>query len=186
MNPDEDGRRQYQRVSPNGENPFTAGLSGGAHVKLLDLSRGGARFECDRRLNPNSTVSLRLVTRNETASVSARVVRSRLIKLESGALGYLVAVAFNEPLKDDFSPDTLKPAPDAAPAAPPPAHAAPPPGAAPHVGPEIAAPAFGSISEADVRAFESALTSGTGAATMTATVETPPDSLRDIPGRDRP
>ncbi len=95
-------RRLYPRADD--ADTFTAGLPGGAHVRLLDLSRGGAQFECDRRLNPNANVSLRLVARNETTVVSGRVVRSRLIKLESGALGYLVAVSFHEPLREGFPP----------------------------------------------------------------------------------
>src|SRR5690606_39779295 len=66
--------------------------------RLIDLSRGGAQFECDRRFLPNATVSLRLVTNDDVVVVSGRVVRSRIVRLAAGGLGYVVAVAFNEVL----------------------------------------------------------------------------------------
>jgi hypothetical protein len=76
-----------------------ARLASGAEIKLIDLSRGGAQFESDRRFLPNSTVSLRLVTTDSTFVVHGRVVRSRIVRLDGGGLGYNVAVAFNEPLQ---------------------------------------------------------------------------------------
>jgi hypothetical protein len=83
-----------------------ARLASGAEIKLIDLSRGGAQFETDRRFLPNSTVSLRLVTHDSTFVVNGRVVRSRIVRLQSGGLGYNVAVAFNELLQNiiDESP----------------------------------------------------------------------------------
>ncbi len=76
-----------------------ARLASGAEIRLIDLSRGGAQFECDRRFLPNSTISLRLVTPDATFVVSGRVVRSRIVRLERGGLGYNVAVSFNELLQ---------------------------------------------------------------------------------------
>lgn len=89
-------RRQHVRVQPDASNAFAARLASGAEVRLIDLSRGGAQFECDRRFLPNATVSLRLVTSDEVVVVSGRVVRSRIVRLATGGLGYVVAVAFNE------------------------------------------------------------------------------------------
>ena len=173
-------RRQYPRVRPDdATNPLTAGLPGGVSVNLLDLSRGGAQFECDRRLNPNATVSLRLVARDETIVVSARVVRSRLIKLQSGGLGYVVAASFNEPLKPKFSQDEPNAAAAADPDPLPSAHAPAPPGAVSYVEPELPASAFAGISDADARAFEAARLDDAGAVTMTATVATPSGRLLD-------
>lgn len=101
---DETERRRYTRVRPDAQNPLAAKLTSGADVRLIDLSRGGAQFECDRRFLPNATVSLRLMTRDDAVMVSGRVVRSRLVRLETGGLGYVVAVAFNDALKIPIEP----------------------------------------------------------------------------------
>jgi hypothetical protein len=78
-----------------------ARLGGGAgtEVRLIDLSRGGARFESESRLLPGSTVAIRLVTPDSTLVMHGRVVRSRVARLEHGGLGYDAAIAFEKPLK---------------------------------------------------------------------------------------
>jgi hypothetical protein len=94
-------RRAYPRLRPEEVDALEAArLASGAEIKLIDLSRGGAQFETDRRFLPNSTVSLRLVTRDAAFVVNGRVVRSRIVRLERGGLGYNVAVAFNELLQN--------------------------------------------------------------------------------------
>lgn len=94
-------RRAYPRLTPQEVGALEAArLASGAEIKLIDLSRGGAQFETDRRFLPNSTVSLRLVTQDSTFVVNGRVVRSRIVRLQSGGLGYNVAVAFNELLQN--------------------------------------------------------------------------------------
>jgi hypothetical protein len=103
-------------------------LASGAEIKLIDLSRGGAQFETDRRFLPNSTVSLRLVTHDSTFVVNGRVVRSRIVRLQSGGLGYNVAVAFNELLQniiDEPAAEQPAPVPAAAPPVTTPAVTAP-------------------------------------------------------------
>jgi hypothetical protein len=92
-------RRQHVRVQPDASNPLAARLASGADVRLIDLSRSGAQFECDRRFLPNATISLRLLTKDDVVMVTGRVVRSRIVRLATGGLGYIVAVAFNELLK---------------------------------------------------------------------------------------
>ncbi|MFN8057873.1 MAG: PilZ domain-containing protein [Vicinamibacterales bacterium] len=75
---------------------LSARLVAGPDVRLLDISRGGARFESDNRLLPGTSVGLRLV-QNETIFLAmARVVRSRVARLESGTLRYESAVAFEK------------------------------------------------------------------------------------------
>lgn len=91
-------RREHVRVRPDESNRLTATLASGADIRLIDLSRGGAQFECDRRFLPNATVSLRLLTSDGQVLVTGRVVRSRIVRLVSGGLGYLVGVAFSKPL----------------------------------------------------------------------------------------
>jgi len=90
-------RRVFPRV-PAEQLPVTAGFAPGPDVRLVDLSRGGARFECERRLLPGSTVALRLVTPDGSLVVRGRVVRSRIAKIDQTGLVYEVAAAFNENL----------------------------------------------------------------------------------------
>jgi hypothetical protein len=90
-------RRIHPRL-PADQLPFTAAFAPGPDVRLIDLSRGGARFECERRLLPGSTVALRLVTPDGAVVVRGRVVRSRIAKIDQTGLVYEVAAAFNETL----------------------------------------------------------------------------------------
>lgn len=90
-------RRVFPRL-PADQLPVTAAFAPGPDVRLVDLSRGGARFECERRLLPGSTVALRLVTPDGAVVVRGRVVRSRIAKIDQSGLVYEVAAAFNETL----------------------------------------------------------------------------------------
>lgn len=113
-------RRIHVRVRPDENNGLAATLASGSDIRLIDLSKGGAQFECDRRFLPNAAVSLRLLTRDGEVLVTGRVVRSRIVRLVSGGLGYLVAVAFAKPLQSDALEEAAQPTPQAAagPAAP--------------------------------------------------------------------
>jgi hypothetical protein len=99
--PDASGRerRHWPRVPAEKLARVGARLATGADVRLIDLSRGGARIETDRRMLPNSSVALKLVAADSTFLITGRVVRSRVIRLAAGGLGYDVAVSFNEPLQ---------------------------------------------------------------------------------------
>ena len=79
---------------------LSATLTTGPDIRLIDISRGGALFECSKRLVPQSAVALRLVTPDGTHIVRGRVVRSRIVRMERGGLGYQAAIAFNEALRD--------------------------------------------------------------------------------------
>ncbi|HKV99018.1 MAG TPA: PilZ domain-containing protein [Vicinamibacterales bacterium] len=114
-------RRIHPRL-PADQLPFTAAFAPGPDVRLIDLSRGGARFECERRLLPGSTVALRLVTPDGAVVVRGRVVRSRIAKIDQTGLVYEVAAAFNETLTALAD----EPAPQAAAAEPAPASASEP------------------------------------------------------------
>jgi hypothetical protein len=92
-------RRHWPRVPAEKLARVGARLATGADVRLIDLSRGGARIETDRRMLPNSSVALKLVAADSTFLITGRVVRSRVIRLTAGGLGYDVAVSFNEPLQ---------------------------------------------------------------------------------------
>ncbi len=106
-------RRVFPRL-PAEQLTVTAGFAPGPDVRLIDLSRSGARFECERRLLPGSTVALRLLTPDGTLVVRGRVVRSRIAKIDQTGLVYEVAAAFNEALTslaDEGKPQAAKEAP---------------------------------------------------------------------------
>ena len=117
-----DNRRAWPRIPAAQLPQLSATLTTGPDIRLIDISRGGALFECSKRLVPASAVALRLVTPDGTHIVRGRVVRSRIVRMERGGLGYQAAVAFNEALKelmDEPAAGSSAPAPPSAPAATP-------------------------------------------------------------------
>lgn len=184
-------RRDHVRIRPDETNRLAATLASGSNVRLIDLSRGGAQFECDRRFLPNATVTLRLITRDGEHPVSGRVVRSRIVRLGSGGLGYLVAVAFGTPLQADLatpgpgdssSPAPLPPAvtartqpagdpagvtPTGLEAPPAPAEQAPPSG-------------WADISAEEALAFEATTEPALSMLTVTASVDSTSEQLHDM------
>ena len=99
-------RRVWPRIPASQLPDLSVNLTTGPDIRLIDISRGGALFECSKRLVPASTVALRLVTPDGTHIVRGRVVRSRIVRLERGGLGYQAAIAFNETLQDLKEPET--------------------------------------------------------------------------------
>jgi hypothetical protein len=174
-------RRMHARLRAEDLKDLGARLASGAEIRLIDLSRSGAQFECDRRFLPNSTISLRLVTPDTTFVVSGRVVRSRIVRLDRGGLGYNVAVSFNELLQDLL--EEPAPAGDAA-AAPP--EVAGPEGDGPGPDTNAAAPddPFGGhnadVSAEEAAAFEATAEVASTIVTVTASVEQTSDELRDL------
>ena len=121
-------RRVWPRVPAKEIPQLSAELTTGPDIRFIDISKGGALFECSKRLVPSSTVALRLVTPDGTHIVRGRVVRSRIVRLERGGLGYEAAISFNETLQEFVeTPAATAPAPPIhiEPAAPAPASAAP-------------------------------------------------------------
>lgn len=99
-------RRTARRLRAETLPDLAARLVAGPDVTLIDVSKGGARFESDTRLLPGSGVGLRLVQGETLFLVMARVVRSRVARLESGSLRYESAVAFDKecPMFTDVAP----------------------------------------------------------------------------------
>ena len=93
-------RRAWPRVPAAALRDISALLASGTNIRLIDLSRGGALFECGSRLLPGSTVAMRLVTPDGAFVVRGCVVRSRIVRLGTGGLGYQAAISFNETLKE--------------------------------------------------------------------------------------
>jgi hypothetical protein len=101
-------RRNWPRIPAEALPNVSAKLATGPDIRLVDLSRGGARFECEKRLLPGAKVALRLVTPDGTLVVRGRVVRSRIVRLERGGLGYDAAIAFNETLSQVLEEPTAR------------------------------------------------------------------------------
>jgi hypothetical protein len=91
-------RRIFPRIEAHQLAAIAMRLANGAEVRLVDLSRTGARLETDRRMLPNSTIAVKLVTADSSFLVSGLVVRSRVIRLTQGGLGYDVAISFSQTL----------------------------------------------------------------------------------------
>ena len=58
---DTENRRQHRRVPASALPSLTARISGGAPVKLLDVSRRGVRLETSLHMRPGQTVCIRFV-----------------------------------------------------------------------------------------------------------------------------
>jgi hypothetical protein len=90
---DAQNRRQYRRV-PAGMLPsLTARLSGGAPVKLLDVSRRGVRLETPLHMRPGQTVCIRFVAADATVTLSAAVVRATVAHIEADGIRYETALS---------------------------------------------------------------------------------------------
>ena len=101
-------RRAFPRIPAEQLPGLSASMAPDMGLRLIDISRGGALFECRKRVVPGSGVALRLVTQDGSHVVRGRVVRSRMVRLESGTMGYQTAIAFNEALTDLPSPTTAE------------------------------------------------------------------------------
>jgi hypothetical protein len=97
-------RRAHPRIPAEELPGLSARLAPDTGIRLIDISKGGALFECRKRVVPGSEVALRLMTQDGSHLVRGRVVRSRMIRLENGTMGYQTAIAFSEALKD-FIPE---------------------------------------------------------------------------------
>ena len=97
-------RRVWRRLDADKLPPVAVQLNGRLAVRLIDLSRGGARLAGDHRLVPGATVNLRLESPDATIAVRGHVVRSRLMKQPDGTLGYEAGIAFDQPI-DSIMPE---------------------------------------------------------------------------------
>jgi len=72
---------------------LTARLSGGAAVKLLDVSRRGVRLETALHMRPGQTVAIRFVAADATVTLSAAVVRATVAHIEADGIRYETALS---------------------------------------------------------------------------------------------
>ena len=72
---------------------MTARISGGAAVKLLDVSRRGVRLETSLHMRPGQTVCIRFVAADATVTLTAAVVRATVAHVESDGIRYETALS---------------------------------------------------------------------------------------------
>jgi hypothetical protein len=137
----EDDRRTHQRLPASKLGAMKAQLTTGPAVVLKDVSRSGARFQSESRLLPGLSVALKMVTPDGVVAVRGRVVRSRLVRMDSGGMGYEAAVSFT-----DLLPGLEEPAPAKNAAAPP---------AAPKAAPKVSSTAAAQVAPAGTPAMKS-------------------------------
>jgi len=101
-------RRQWRRILADDLPKRVMAVASGADAELIDLSRRGARLRTLRRLLPNTVITLRLLSDDDQVSLTGRVIRSTLIKMSDGAVGYEAAVLFNSPV-DQFLEGATRP-----------------------------------------------------------------------------
>ena len=106
--PPADNRRLWQRVDADTLPPIAVQINGRLPVRLIDLSRGGARLAGEHRLLPGATVNVRLESPDGTILVRGHVVRSKLMKQADGTLGYEAGIAFDQPI-DHLAPNQPEP-----------------------------------------------------------------------------
>ena len=102
--PEGDERRAHRRVSANLLRSLTAHLSGGSHVKLLDLSQAGVRLETTRHMRPGQIVSLRFSIDDQQVTINAAVVRSAVVRVDAEEVRYETGLR----LVEEFSSEQLQ------------------------------------------------------------------------------
>lgn len=90
---DPHNRRQHRRVPASLLPSLTARLSGGSHVKLLDVSRRGVRIQTTMHMRPGQTVAIRFVAADATVTLSAAVVRATVAHVDADGLRYETALS---------------------------------------------------------------------------------------------
>lgn len=90
-------RRHDHRCTAAALRVSLATLRPGRHVRVIDLSPGGALVQTDRPLRPGSRVQIRVVLTHSTVSVAAHIVRCTVsaIHPEYGVT-YRAALRFDE------------------------------------------------------------------------------------------
>ncbi len=86
-------RREHLRVPATLMPSLSARLSGGAPVRLLDVSRRGVRLETTSHMRPGQTVCIRFVAADATVTLSAAVVRATVAHLGADGVRYETALS---------------------------------------------------------------------------------------------
>lgn len=160
MTPNGTNRRSWGRMPATAFADLKATLNSGVDVELVNLSRGGAQFRTSKRMLPGLGVTLNLGTSDGRMTMKGKVMRSSMVKLSDGSLGYEVGVAFDLELGTPGRVPAQERA-EAANSAPGPAVSgdrpatagAPDSAAAPESGPAVAAPQPAPVIDAGIEDF---------------------------------
>lgn len=90
---DATNRRRHRRIPASLLPSLTARLSGGAPVKLLDVSRRGVRLETSLHMRPGQTVCIRFVAADATVTLTAAVVRATVAHVDADGVRYETALS---------------------------------------------------------------------------------------------
>ena len=92
-------RRSVARLPAAALPHLSAHVIGEAPVRLVDVSKRGARLESASRLPTGSTLTIRFISAGEAQVLTAAVVRDTVVVLEtSGEVTYHTALAFTDEL----------------------------------------------------------------------------------------
>ena len=92
-------RRAHPRIPASAVPYLTARVAGGPIVRLIDLSKRGVQVETTLMMRPGSTVAIRFVSGDASATLTGAVVRSTVAVLpHRGEVTYHSALAFNDEL----------------------------------------------------------------------------------------
>lgn len=111
-------RRLHPRIPAVLLPSLSARVVGGPSVRLLDVSRRGARLETSMHLRPGRSVSIRFVVSDATVTLTGAVVRSSVAVVETEDVKYHTALSFAEDfdlceqmLTEPLPTDQSRPAP---------------------------------------------------------------------------
>jgi hypothetical protein len=90
-----DNRRRFIRVPGDALPQVSAQVVDGPEVRLLDVSRRGAKVETDLHLRPGTSVSIRFVAADTSFTLTGAVVRSSVAVLDEKGLKYHTALSFS-------------------------------------------------------------------------------------------
>lgn len=92
-------RRSGPRLPASALPHLSAHVVGSAPVRLVDISKRGARLEGASRLPAGSTITIRFLAGGEAQMLTGAVVRDTVVVLEtSGEVTYHTALAFTDEL----------------------------------------------------------------------------------------
>ncbi len=91
-------RRQFVRIAAEALPHLTARVVGGPQVRLIDVSRRGARVETTMPLKPGRPLTIRFLAADTTLTLTGAVVRSSVAVLAEHGVVYHTAVSFAEDL----------------------------------------------------------------------------------------
>lgn len=92
-------RRSVPRLPAAALPHLSAHVIGGTPVRLVDISKRGARLEGDTRMPAGSTLTIRFIANGEAQVLTGAVVRDTVVVLEtSGETTYHTALAFTDEL----------------------------------------------------------------------------------------